>query len=119
VDGRDGGRADAEDLRESLGMSTWSNGPGDTYAAHSHDFDKLLLVQSGSIDFELAREGRRERVLAGDRLYLPAGTLHSAVVGPRGVTCLETHLPRGALGTEARVVEGWAPERETGSPGAS
>jgi hypothetical protein len=28
---------------------------------------------------------------AGDRLELPAGTLHDAIVGPRGVVCLEAH----------------------------
>jgi hypothetical protein len=28
---------------------------------------------------------------AGDRLDLPAGTPHAAVVGPQGVTCLEAH----------------------------
>jgi hypothetical protein len=27
----------------------------------------------------------------GDRLDLPAGTVHDAVVGPQGVVCLEAH----------------------------
>ena len=34
----------------------------------------------------------------GDRLDLPAGTRHDADVGPRGVTCLEAHVPAGTLG---------------------
>ena len=33
----------------------------------------------------------------GDRLDLPAGTRHDAVVGPGGVTCLEAHVPAGTL----------------------
>ena len=33
----------------------------------------------------------------GDRLELPAGTLHEAVVGPAGVDCLEAHRPTGTL----------------------
>jgi hypothetical protein len=28
----------------------------------------------------------------GDRLDLPAGVRHSAIVGPQGVTCLEAHV---------------------------
>ena len=32
---------------------------------------------------------------AGDRLELPAGTRHDAVVGPGGVACLEAHRPAG------------------------
>ena len=38
----------------------------------------------------------------GDRLDLPAGTSHDAVVGPDGVTCLEAHLPAGRLPALAR-----------------
>ena len=33
----------------------------------------------------------------GDRLDLPAGTRHDALVGPTGVTCLEAHMPAGSL----------------------
>ena len=33
----------------------------------------------------------------GDRLDLPAGTRHDAVVGRDGVTCLEAHAPAGSL----------------------
>ena len=42
----------------------------------------------------------------GDRLELPAGTRHDAVVGPAGVTCLEAHLPAGAFDAVARRVAG-------------
>jgi quercetin dioxygenase-like cupin family protein len=86
----------AERLRaEGLAPGTWSNGPGDVYAAHRHDYDKVLVCAVGSITFGV--EGRSVELAVGDRLELPAGTPHSAVVGPAGVTCLEAHHPAGRL----------------------
>ena len=81
-----------------LRPGTWANGPGDVYAAHSHGFDKVLACAAGSIVFGLPGRGERVALRAGDRLDLPAGTLHDAIVGPDGVTCLEAHLPAGTLG---------------------
>ena len=79
------------------GQSTWGNGPEDRYAAHDHAYDKVLLALSGSITFELPALRRRATIAEGERLDLPAGTLHGAVVGPDGVRCLELHLPAGSL----------------------
>ncbi len=45
----------------------------------------------GSITFGLPEAGRWLLLKAGDRLDLPAGTLHEARVGPQGVLCLEAH----------------------------
>jgi uncharacterized protein YjlB len=87
-------RLDAEGLRPG----SWANGPGDTYAAHAHTFDKVLVCAAGSIVFGLPGSSERVALCAGDRLDLPAGTKHDAVVGPDGVTCLEAHLPAGSLG---------------------
>ena len=53
--------------KEGLSPYQWSNGPHDVYSAHKHSYD-------------------------GDRLELPANTVHDAVVGPQGVVCLEAHL---------------------------
>jgi len=83
---------------EGLRPGTWANGPGDVYAAHAHGFDKVLACAAGSIVFGLPGRGERVALRAGDRLDLPAGTLHDAIVGPDGVTCLEAHLPAGTLG---------------------
>jgi hypothetical protein len=87
---------------EGLDPSPWSNDPGDVYAGHAHDYDKVLVVTSGSIRFGLtSRDHESSRAMdlsVGDRLDLPAGSSHDAVVGGRGVTCLEAHLPAGALG---------------------
>jgi quercetin dioxygenase-like cupin family protein len=82
---------------DGLDPTTWSNGPGDRYGAHEHGYDKVIAVAHGSIRFGLPDEGRSVELAEGDRLELPAGTRHDALVGPRGVTCLEAHLPAGSL----------------------
>ncbi len=82
---------------EGLRPGSWTNGPGDVYAAHAHGFDKVLVCAAGSIVFGLPGRGEQVALRPGDRLDLPAGTRHDAVVGPKGVTCLEAHLPAGAL----------------------
>ena len=88
----------AERLR-ALGAapSSWSNGPGDAYAAHDHGYDKTLVCEAGSIEVGLVDRSERIGLRAGDRLDLPAGTKHDALVGDEGVTCLEGHLPAGRL----------------------
>jgi len=78
-------------LAQGLQPYRWSNSPGDTYAPHSHPYHKVIYVVEGSISFELPEEGSAISLSAGDRLYLPAGMLHDAQVGPQGVTCLEAH----------------------------
>lgn len=80
----------------------WSNGPGNHYPEHRHDYDKVLVVESGSITLHLSEPEESFELRAGDRLDLPAGTLHGADVRPGGVTCRESHLARGAL-SEVRV----------------
>jgi hypothetical protein len=85
-----------------LAPGTWGNGPGDVYPAHAHGFDKVLVCAAGGIVFGLPRRGERVALVVGDRLDLPAGTEHDAVVGSAGVTCLEAHLPAGSLGPEPR-----------------
>lgn len=78
--------------------SSWSNGPRDRYPAHDHGYDKTLVCVSGSIVFGLVDEGRQIELRPGDRLDLPAGTKHDALVGDEGVMCLESHLPAGRHG---------------------
>ncbi len=87
---------------QALEPGSWSNGPGDRYAAHEHAYDKVLVCASGSIRFGLPVEGRAFDLEVGDRLDLPAGTVHDAVVGGAGVTCLEAHLPAGLLAQPQR-----------------
>ena len=87
------------DRLRDLGLEAgaWSNGAGDRYAAHAHGYDKVLACERGSIRFGLPDRREAVDLAAGDRLDLPAGTRHDAVVGPDGVTCLEAHVPSGSL----------------------
>ncbi len=74
---------------EATGCYSWSNGPGDRYAPHSHSYEKVLYCVEGSITFVLEARGERLELNPGDRMNLAAGTVHSAVVGPQGCTCIE------------------------------
>jgi quercetin dioxygenase-like cupin family protein len=101
------GERAAERLRdEGLAPGSWSNGPGDRYGAHDHDYDKVIVVERGSIRFGLVDSGESVELAAGDRLELPAGTRHDAIVGSHGVTCLEAHLPAGAFEAATRCAAG-------------
>lgn len=74
---------------EGLRPISWSNGPGDRYAEHTHSYHKVLYCVRGSITFDVS--GDKLSMKPGDRLELPPGTPHAAVVGPEGVTCYEGH----------------------------
>jgi quercetin dioxygenase-like cupin family protein len=76
---------------EGLQPYSWSNAPGDVYAAHTHSYHKVIIVVQGSITFGLPERGERVTLHAGDRLDLPAGVRHNATVGAQGVVCLEAH----------------------------
>ena len=74
---------------EATACHRWSNGAGDRYPAHVHDYEKVLYCEAGSIVFRLEAEDREVALEGGDRLVLAAGTWHSAVVGPAGCVCIE------------------------------
>jgi mannose-6-phosphate isomerase-like protein (cupin superfamily) len=76
---------------EGLNPYSWSNGPLDAYSAHSHSYNKVIYVVQGSITFGLPELSQQLTLKAGDRLDLPAGTVHDAHVGVQGVVCLEAH----------------------------
>ena len=76
---------------EDLQPYRWSNAPGDVYSAHSHGYHKVIYVVKGSITFGLPDAGDQVTLHTGDRLDLPAGVVHNAVVGSDGVVCLEAH----------------------------
>jgi quercetin dioxygenase-like cupin family protein len=88
----DPGSIEAAIRREARDVYGWSNAPGDTYSEHEHGYTKLLYCTRGSIDFILGN-GERLAMRPGDRLVLPPGTRHSAVVGPEGCACVEGKLP--------------------------
>lgn len=93
---------------EGLAAAAWGNAPLDHYAAHRHGYDKVLVAAAGSITFHLPELGRDVVLKTGDRLDLPAQTLHGADVGAGGVTCLEAHLPPGSVGETPEYTPGWA-----------
>ena len=72
---------------EGLTPRWWSNRPGEEYASHEHGYHKVLYCAKGSITF--ATPAGDYELGPWDRLELPAGTPHSAVVGVDGVECLE------------------------------
>lgn len=81
--------------RDGLTPHKWSNGPGESYAQHSHTYEKVLYCVRGSIRFVLhdqaATTGSANIVdlAPGDCMVLPSGVQHSALVGSQGVICLE------------------------------
>src|SRR5437016_7939589 len=81
--------------QQRLSPYTWSNGPYDTYAVHSHSYEKVLYCVRGSIRFvlpdyvETLGNGGAIDLTPGDCLILSPGVRHSAEVGPQGVTCME------------------------------
>jgi quercetin dioxygenase-like cupin family protein len=76
---------------EGLSYYPWSNSPHDLYSPHTHSYDKIIYVVHGSISFILPDLNQTHTLHAGDRLELPAHTLHSAAVGGQGVTCFEAY----------------------------
>lgn len=82
-------RLEAVFRKMNLAPGWWSNGPHDIYAAHSHSYHKVLYCARGSIRFTIEPSGEHIDLTPGDRLDIPPGSVHSAVVGPDGVTCVE------------------------------
>jgi mannose-6-phosphate isomerase-like protein (cupin superfamily) len=75
--------------QEDLSPYAWSNAPGDFYPVHLHNYNKVLMVVSGSITWILDNGTRQIEAFPGDRIDLPRGTPHAALVGFKGVVCLE------------------------------
>jgi quercetin dioxygenase-like cupin family protein len=88
----DGGSApterEARDQLTSDGFAVyrWTDAPGAHYEPHTHDEDECLWLLAGGISFEIG--GRAFALAPGDRLELPAGTVHAATAGPAGATYL-------------------------------
>lgn len=72
--------------REGYSVFCWTDSPHTHYAAHAHDHDESIWLVSGSIVFGAG--GREIALRPGDRLMLPAGTVHTADAGPDGATYL-------------------------------
>ena len=72
--------------RDGFAPFAWTDAPGARYTPHSHDHDESIWCVRGEITFGAG--GRSLRLGPGDRLMLPAGTVHTAHIGPDGATYL-------------------------------
>ncbi len=79
-------------IEEGLFPYDWSNAPGEVYAPHVHDYDKVIVVVEGSITWVLPETQEAFETHSGDRIELPRSTWHAAHVGSAGVVCLEGHI---------------------------
>ena len=77
------GAPQADDLKQRLqseGYSVfqWTDAPGTRYGPHAHGEDQSHWILSGVLELRVGHETYQLR--AGDRDFLPANTIHSAVV---------------------------------------
>lgn len=79
-------RCRAELESDGFEVVRWSDAAATRYEPHHHDHDETLWLCSGEMTFGIA--GDQLRLLSGDRLVLPRGTVHSAVAGESGATYL-------------------------------
>lgn len=83
--------ADVIAFFSSRGIKTlrWTNDPGTVYPPHAHDYRKILFCLAGGITFSFPDLHREYTLYPGDRLVVPIGLRHGALVGSEGVTCIE------------------------------
>lgn len=60
----------------------WQDGPDAFYPDHTHSILTAHIILDG--EMSLSMEGETRTCKAGDRVDVPAGTVHSAKMGPRG-----------------------------------
>lgn len=74
--------------REGYEVSVYAYREGTVFPVHEHSQDKCDAVLEGVL--RIVVDGVAYDLVSGDRLYLPAGTRHSAeVVGPKTVLSLD------------------------------
>ena len=60
----------------------WQDGPNACYSDHAHPNETAHMILDGEMSLTIAGESRTYR--AGERCDVPAGTVHSARMGPQG-----------------------------------
>ena len=76
---------------EGLRPTRWENTPFQVYEAHEHQAHKVIYVVSGTMTFGFPIVAEPTTLEAGDRLDLPPGVRHNAVVGSTGAVYLEAY----------------------------
>lgn len=69
--------------------SRWTNDPETLHPAHVHDYRKILFCIEGEVTFSFPGLDSEYTLRPGDRLIIPTGLRHSALVRSQGVTCIE------------------------------
>jgi mannose-6-phosphate isomerase-like protein (cupin superfamily) len=60
----------------------WQDGPDAFYPDHPHASETAHIILAG--EMTLTMDGRTATYRAGERCDVPAGTMHSARMGPQG-----------------------------------
>ena len=60
----------------------WQDGPGAYYPEHTHSTVTAHVVLEGEVT--VISEGKTQTYRDGDRIDIPAQTLHAATMGPKG-----------------------------------
>ncbi len=60
----------------------WQDGPDAFYAEHTHASETAHIILEG--EMTLTMDGQTHTLRAGERCDVPAGTVHSARMGPAG-----------------------------------
>ena len=74
------GLGELKELLEKEGVESvlYSDRPGVKYGRHKHDFDDFIIIVSGQM--KLATDEHEWILKPGDRLDIPANTIHRAEV---------------------------------------
>lgn len=75
--------------KEGLRPYVWDNTPNYRYAVRTHGYHKVMYVVEGNIEVTLPDSNQRVRLRAGDRVEIPAGVRHGAIIGSSGAKCVE------------------------------
>lgn len=71
----------------------WSDTPGTEYPEDTHQDQVVIIVTEGSV--AMCLRDQVTQLQAGDRLLIPPGVPHSAVVGPQGCQFVVGEMVQG------------------------
>jgi quercetin dioxygenase-like cupin family protein len=78
-------QSQAEELLRKEGFTTiyvWQDGPNAFYPDHAHPVLSAHIILEG--EMTLTVKGKTQTFKAGERCDVPANTVHSARMGPKG-----------------------------------
>jgi quercetin dioxygenase-like cupin family protein len=84
---------------EGFVLRVWAKEPGHVSEMHTHSFNKVLYVVEGEMTYRFPELGKSVHLTAGDRIELAAYVAHNAIVGSRGVHCIEGAAPEAEQNT--------------------